>query len=630
MLEPDINKIATDLIARYSTAFVDRLSAISRSHMHSVAAFLGVGLTGLIAEQLRQIKYVKTFLSLDELAPFSDLYVNLTLSSSSQELEDNDLVSQLQSARRFIVLGTAGSGKSMLMRYIVLMLSEKSHMVPILVELRRYNSYGDKSFLDLIYDITHAGASVSLDLFVTLLKRGGFVFLFDGFDEVEFSRRGALETEIEEFVGRFGANSYVLTSRPADDVPWWPGFLLASIRPLSLDQSKALVRKCRFDEKMKASFIEAMNDLAPTHGSFLENPLLVTIMLLLYQDTVRIPAKMNLFYSMAFDVLFYRHDSLKAGRYIRKRYTPLLLDDFRRIFSVFCAFTYSENRYAFLLPEFVEDLKVSIRYSEGKVDADDLRKDLVESVAMLQADGLYYTFVHRTFQEYFTAVFLATDPHIELYSCIGRILERQITDAVLLRLFEISRDKCEKEWAIPYLRERLGIADGAINSGQASSLVKSLFGKLRFFSREGGIGVCAGVEVKFCSDPGLNVIESIYLSPNNLARYYDLRWSDEAVVRSIVETRRKGLASDQRRFPKRRKELAKDIVDAAERVVARADAKEDVLTEEFQVSHEDDGWLSETVLIDFANERVVALKEILRLLEKKAHDRPVFPFHQLR
>jgi hypothetical protein len=140
---------------------------------------------------------------------------------------------------------------------MVHLLTHNSNRVPILIELRNYNSFSGSDFVDFIYDLTRAEQAVSRDLLISLLKKGGFVFLLDGLDEVDFDRRPHIEKEIDSLVRRFNENSFVVTSRPADNIPNWPHFQILNIQPLSLSAAKLLVKKSFFDEEIKRAVCSA-------------------------------------------------------------------------------------------------------------------------------------------------------------------------------------------------------------------------------------------------------------------------------------------------------------------------------------------------------------------------------------
>ena len=84
------------------------------------------------------------------------------------------------------------------------------------------------------------------------------------------------------------------------------------VKKLSKSQTVTLISGLDYDEGVKKRFLRLVNGkLYDSHESFLSSPLLVTIMLLTYEEFAEIPDKMHVFYSQAFDTLFQKHDAGK-------------------------------------------------------------------------------------------------------------------------------------------------------------------------------------------------------------------------------------------------------------------------------------------------------------------------------
>lgn len=170
-----------------------------------------------------------------------------------------------------------------------------------------------------------------------------------------------------------------------------------------------LIGKLEFDKDIKERFINALDEnLYERHKSFASNPLLLNIMLLTYDNYAEIPEKLHLFYANAFETLYSKHDATKAG-YRRELKSELSYDSFKKIFSYFCFITYAQAKTEFSYDELVAFLKkVSINKLTFNIEC--YIFDLVNSLCVLYKEGLHYKFAHRSFQEYFTALFLKELP----------------------------------------------------------------------------------------------------------------------------------------------------------------------------------------------------------------------------
>ena len=188
----------------------------------------------------------------------------------------------------------------------------------------------------------------------------------------------------------------------------WQNFYTYEVDLLTKNQSLELINKIDYDEELKKRFhSEVDRHLYNSHKSFLSSPLLTSIMLLTYEKFAEIPDKMHIFYDQAFFALFKRHDAQKS-QFIRKTYSNLAIDDFRKFFAAFSVFTYMDERFQFSDAELIKFTERALNYGGIKAKADEVLKDLHECVCMLQRDGIITLFVHRSLQEYFAAVFMDT------------------------------------------------------------------------------------------------------------------------------------------------------------------------------------------------------------------------------
>lgn len=84
--------------------------------------------------------------------------------------------------------------------------------------------------------------------------------------------------------------------------------------------------------------------LYDNHTSFASNPLLLSIMLLTFDNYAEIPEKLHLFYANAFETLYSKHDATKAG-YRRELRCSLSFDYFKKAFACFCFLTYYQGKF---------------------------------------------------------------------------------------------------------------------------------------------------------------------------------------------------------------------------------------------------------------------------------------------
>ena len=295
----------------------------------------------------------------------------------------------------------------MLMRHLVLNAILQKIKVPIFIQLQRLNQ-SDLDLNGLIQQtLSENKFKLDVEYIAKAIKEGHFVLFLDGLDEVIETRRQETSQSIQDFARVNDQNTVVVSSRPDQELEGWQEFTLLKVQPLSLDLAHELVSKLPYDDELKAKFLEELRtSLFKKHESFLSNPLLLSIMLLTYGQSANIPEKLNVFYNQAYEALFERHDALKGG-YRRVRRTKLDIQDFAKVFSAFCLQSYDKGQLEFSRVEaldLIDKTKVIVSLDTSK---EDFLKDSLQAVCLLVEDGLKIVFSHRSFQEYFTARFIA-------------------------------------------------------------------------------------------------------------------------------------------------------------------------------------------------------------------------------
>lgn len=438
-----------------------------------------------LGNTLTRCSYIKTLLHRDEPIPLSSVYVTTQFKCTEQEYDDYSFIDSLPQLKNIVIVGSAGSGKSMFTRYLFTALFEKSvGRIPIYIELRQMNSFKVKDLIAFIYhSIVTPGGIVTKDQFESGLKNGLFSFILDGFDEVDFDWRGDLETQILSSKEKYPKNIFIVSSRLDERFTAWTSFYVFKVQPMNKDNVVSLIKKLNYDEDIKNKFIKTIESgLYNKHGSFLSIPLLAIMMLITFDQFAHIPDKVHIFYEYAFDALFFRHDASKHGGYRRKLRTEMPIDDFKNCLSSFCISTYAKEKLQFTQNEFREHLKKALDFEKQDVDIDNFITDLLEAVCVFQRDGLYLTFTHRSFQEYFSAFFIARSPAVSLQPLLDQIARRALTDNVLMMAFDMNRTLLEREWALPRLKD-------IIEATHSIDIRKDLLAYIQVFWNKVGINL---------------------------------------------------------------------------------------------------------------------------------------------
>lgn len=369
--------------------------------------------------KIKTLGKIKQAFFTSKVVNFHDIYVPQDLKFNNQNLTQDEFLDRVKEDKRFVISATAGAGKSCMMRNLFLtIIKEEKPFFPLFFELRRVNNQHSTIMDNLIADIAQYNSKFSKENLEYILKRDNTILLLDGFDELNPDKKLSYISEINQLSELHPDLHIVISSRPEYGLfREWSLFNVTYALDLNINQAEQLIQKLNYQNELSERFINKLkSELFEEHKSFASNPLLLTIMLVTYEECGEIPNKTYLFYDEAFRAIFRKHDVTKQG-YLRKRHTDLDVNQFKYIFSLFCYVTYRKNIFTMSESKLDSFLEKCIFIKRYNISLNSFKLDLLNSIPLLMADGLEYTFTHRSFQEYFTAYYLSisTDLEVEDY-----------------------------------------------------------------------------------------------------------------------------------------------------------------------------------------------------------------------
>ncbi|WP_431028142.1 NACHT domain-containing protein [Lysinibacillus sp. LZ02] len=409
-------------------------------------------------------KYSKTKTLLYKRTPkdLYSFYENLNVKYEEQQIDTSDIRSILEVSNRIIITGTGGIGKSTMMKHFFQNSIDTTFLVPIMIELRNLNdrtNNGEIDLVDYIYNnIVDFDFNTKKIYLEYSLETGKNILLFDGLDEVKNEILNDVILAIQKFGHKYNKCPIIVTSRPTDSFIGWNEYIEVSACPLSKSQALSLINKLDFDTDIKKNFYKELDErLYDTYEDFASIPLLLTIMLITYDNNANIPKELHEFYEQAFSALFYTHDASKGG-YKREIESKLSYDRFKKVFSHFCFQSYLNDDYTFTNEKVLSYLNESKRKFENDSDfnTENLLDDLINSVCMLVKDGLKYVFPHRSFQEYFAAIYtmnLLDDIQEKLFNEIVHGKSDCFDSRYVEILEQLQPDRFAKNFLLPKARE---------------------------------------------------------------------------------------------------------------------------------------------------------------------------------
>lgn len=395
----------------------------------------------------------KSFFVRNESIDLYDYYIPTGIQCGNNRIEVPRFSSCVDASNRFIITGTGGSGKSVLMRHLFLDCIAEKKFVPIMIELRDLNLNATHLDEIIIEALETYGFEMSGDFIEKAKSEGHFCFFLDGYDEVNHSIRTSLIRQLLKLSNKFSKCPIFISSRPDDVFNGIESFSIYKVLPLNVDSAHELVAKLPFDLEVKEKFSKALLDgLFEKHKSFLSNPLLLSIMLLTYGENAEIPSKLSIFYNQAYEALFQRHDANKGG-YNRDKKSGLDIQDFSRVFSIFALQTYAKRTFKMPRTDCLSFIEKARDNLKKEFSPDDYLADLLSAACLLIEDGLEISYSHRSFQEYFVALHISTAAPDIQELLLNKYWKNMRSDNVILLLAEINPELIERVLLVPKLQE---------------------------------------------------------------------------------------------------------------------------------------------------------------------------------
>ncbi len=368
-------------------------------------------------KQTKRYSHVKTILNGNNPVYLYDIYFPLNLQRNVESINTEKISNLFVNTNFVTIFGSAGSGKSTLIKHLFINSIVEKYGIPILIELRYLNDYSG-SVEDYITEVMFENqVSQNFDILKELLKAGKFIFFLDGFDELNNDIEGTIIKQLTSFLHKYNDNKYILTSRPYTNanVEFLPLFHNYQIETLGTEQVKKFIKlQLKNEDELSQKIIHSVENTSQRYiKSFLSNPLLLSLYILTFQSNPDIPHKKYIFYRRVVQALFTEHDSKSKLGYIRQRRSKLNQEQFEEVLKRFSFLTFFDIKYTFDLDYVLKTLeKIKSKLENCEFSSHFFIDDLKLSLALWVEEGNKIQFAHKSLQEYFVALFI-TDLNIE-------------------------------------------------------------------------------------------------------------------------------------------------------------------------------------------------------------------------
>jgi polynucleotide 5'-kinase involved in rRNA processing len=124
-------------VSNLITPVVNSFKIISSEWKH----LFEIGVSEYLQSQTEKYYFTNTFMHRSEKVRFYDVYYPISAYYKELETNFNDQDEIFNEYKNITIIGSAGSGKSTLMKYIFLSCIKNRTRIPILIELRNLNEY---------------------------------------------------------------------------------------------------------------------------------------------------------------------------------------------------------------------------------------------------------------------------------------------------------------------------------------------------------------------------------------------------------------------------------------------------------------------------------------------------------
>ena len=310
-------------------------------------------------------------------------------------------------ARRVLILGEGGSGKSTGLKRMALELSrraleeESAIRIPILMKAVDIYRTKPDSLLNYADDVTRLLSGSRKACFTDKeLSSGRVILLIDGFDEVGADTdKAAILVLIDEFLKANPACQIILTSRPyrfVSELSGLKGYEEFRISPINWRQAEKIIRRITEAKKVpQTQAREFLRRLEKIHG-FELNPLLVTVFAATADYTKQdIPANITELFKKFTELMLGRWDERKG---LRQQYQAPLKDF---VLTRLAFRMHTNHKVSIARHEAVEIVKDELINRGHEEDVPKLLDEIFERSGIFRIMGGEIEFRHHLLQEFF-------------------------------------------------------------------------------------------------------------------------------------------------------------------------------------------------------------------------------------
>lgn len=460
---------------------IDRIfNSISSTILHeSIKWKMKEEIQSYVNNTYEKFRLTKNLLFRNEPIDFLRNYIPITLTINEKRIRTKNPMDLFEEYNKIAILGNAGSGKTTFLKFLTINCITQEDYIPVYIELRLFNIEN----IDFESFITRIISNESKDKVSELFKKGGFIFLFDGFDEINYSEGSSAINQIQNFISNYNNNNFIISSRPGTNVESLNEFHVCEIAPLTETDIIFYIERLNLSNTKKEIFFQSIENDDYFH-QYLTTPLFLSIYInyITNHSETNFPKNKSIFFRNIIDTLFSKHDAVSKLGFVRPKLSGLNKDELEKVATILAFRGLITGQNTFSKDILIKELELIKRNQILEFENDKLIYDLTITVNILIVIGDFYSFVHILILEYLAALFIARLPQIEKGLFYNRIMGEEkipLSSSLLNFLSELDFQMLIKDFIIPKL-ENYSFPN--LNSPSDSLVIELLKTKFEFTS----------------------------------------------------------------------------------------------------------------------------------------------------
>ncbi|RFZ92869.1 hypothetical protein D0C36_15880 [Mucilaginibacter conchicola] len=344
---------------------------------------------------------------------------------------DYGLKDLFSKSQHTVLLGNPGAGKSSIIKYSICKILENDETVfsnediyrfiPFRIELHKYNqvkiAHGI-SFAEFLVKIlaSEFQTNISLDRVIKILTYFPCLVFFDGIDEIfDIQERIGVRNDIQNFATTYPDVKVVVTSRyESYEEVSFDKFYRLEVKNFNQEQLVDYVRKWYNQEETDLNRREqeiagCIAQLANVDKELKYNPLLLSLILILYRNELELPTnKLSIYEGCTNTIVEHRDEKEKKLKF------NLAIHNKASVFSAIAFWQFDSSNRSITNSAVQLHLKRYLIENGEIEDEHQADKAATEFLEFAKLRSIYFEnkFTHKTFLEYFTAYYIFTKYYI--------------------------------------------------------------------------------------------------------------------------------------------------------------------------------------------------------------------------